>query len=64
MDFSRPCPRCVSGDHAACSAGVCGCITPHPDDDATMTGFKALKRRLHPEREAWTAGGWSKPTVP
>lgn len=56
--FDQPCQPCRDGKHAGCTAGLCGCIAPHADDDATMRGFKALKRKLHPEREAWTAGGW------
>jgi hypothetical protein len=37
---------------------ICGCIADHPGDFPAMRGFKRLKRQLHPEREAWTKGGW------
>jgi hypothetical protein len=57
-DFSQPCPVCKDGRHDECTGGLCGCIAPHADDEAIMRGFKRLKRTLHPEREAWTKGGW------
>jgi hypothetical protein len=63
-DFSRPCVDCVAGYHDACASVVCGCIADHSDDDAMMRGFKSLKREFHPEREAWTAGGWQPATTP
>lgn len=61
IDFSRPCDTCVDGRHAECKSSLCGCIASHPDDDQMMRGFKIVKRRLHPERESWTRGGWSTP---
>lgn len=57
-DFSVPCPVCKDGRHDECTGGLCGCIAPHADDEPMMRGFKRLKRTLHPEREAWTKGGW------
>jgi hypothetical protein len=57
--LSRPCLPCADGQHGGCGQGLCGCIAPHTDDDQTMRGFKRIKRMLHPDREAWTRGGWS-----
>lgn len=57
--FSRPCSQCRDGLHQECLSGACGCISPHGNDDPVMRGFKRVKRALHPEREAWTRGGWS-----
>lgn len=57
-DFSLPCMLCREGKHADCRSPFCGCIADHPGDDATMRGFKRIKRQLHPERERQVRGGW------
>ena len=58
LDFSQPCQSCKEGDHDSCTDGACGCIATHENDDTAMRGFKQIKRAMHPEREAWTKGGW------
>lgn len=62
LDLSRPCEACIKGQHDQCG-GVCGCIADHQGDEAMMRGFKRLKREMHPEREAWTAGGWKREPI-
>jgi hypothetical protein len=31
----------------------------HADDTQVMRGFKRLKQQAHPERDAWTEGGFA-----
>jgi hypothetical protein len=53
-----PCGVCRDGEHQRC-VDACGCLADHADDSTILRGFKRLKRIMHPERESWTAGGWS-----
>ena len=59
MDFSRPCEACADGRHGECAPGsLCGCIVFHDGDEPHVRGFKRIKQGLHPERAAWTKGGF------
>jgi hypothetical protein len=58
-DFSQPCPDCAAGRHLSCTVIPCGCIVIHPGDAQVTAGFKRVKQRLHPERDAWTKGGFA-----
>lgn len=57
--FSQPCPQCATGEHGQCEDALCGCIVVHQGDSQAMRGFKLVKQRAHPERAAWTKGGFT-----
>lgn len=56
--FALPCLPCCDGLHDRCVMGACGCIADHENDPTVMRAFKRIKRKMHPERESWTKGGW------
>jgi hypothetical protein len=57
--LSQPCPQCATGEHRQCEDALCGCIVVHQGDSPAVRGFKLVKQRAHPERAAWTKGGFT-----